>query len=154
MSRRQAREIALQALYQLEINCAESAEQEEMYENLALDTAFQEAEGKVSQATREFAKSLVEGTRAHAGEIDAYIEDASRAWKITRMAAVDRNIARIAVYEMKFAELGLPIHRMEAVFPSEPPRDLEEILREKPLSAKPRVNPGSLEYVGGDVRRT
>ena len=40
MSRRQAREIALQALYQLEINCAESAEQEEMYENLALDTAF------------------------------------------------------------------------------------------------------------------
>lgn len=104
MSRRQAREIALQALYQLEINCAESAEQEEMYENLALDTAFQEAEAKVSQATREFARSLVEGTRAHAGEIDAYIEDASRAWKITRMAAVDRNIARIAVYEMKFAE--------------------------------------------------
>lgn len=104
MSRRQAREIALQALYQLEINCAESAEQEEMYENLALDTAFQEAEGKVSQATREFARSLVEGTRAHAGEIDAYIEDASRTWKITRMAAVDRNIARIAVYEMKFAE--------------------------------------------------
>ena len=104
MSRRQAREIALQALYQLEINCAESAEQEEMYENLALDTAFQEAEAKVSQATREFARSLVEGTRAHAAEIDAYIEDASRAWKITRMAAVDRNIARIAVYEMKFAE--------------------------------------------------
>lgn len=104
MSRRQAREIALQALYQLEINSAGSAEQEEMYENLALDTAFQEAEAKVSQATREFAKSLVEGTRAHAGEIDAYIEDASRAWKITRMAAVDRNIARIAVYEMKFAE--------------------------------------------------
>ncbi len=104
MSRRQAREIALQALYQLEINCAESAEQEEMYENLALDTAFQEAEAKVSQAIREFARSLVEGTRAHAGEIDAYIEDASRAWKITRMAAVDRNIARIAVYEMKFAE--------------------------------------------------
>ncbi len=57
-------------------------------------------------------------------------------------------------YEMKFAELGLPIHRLEAVFPSEPPRDLDEILREKPLSAKPRVNPGSLEYVGGDVRRT
>ena len=57
-------------------------------------------------------------------------------------------------YEMKFAELGLPIHRMEAVFPSEPPRDLEKILGEKPLSAKPRVNPGSLEYVGGDVRRT
>ena len=104
MSRRQAREIALQALYQLEINCAESAEQEEMYENLALDTAFQEAEAKVSQATREFARSLVEGTRAHAGEIDAYIEDASRAWKITRMAAVARNIALIAVYEMKFAE--------------------------------------------------
>ncbi len=57
-------------------------------------------------------------------------------------------------YEMKFAELGLPIHRMEAVFPDEPPRNLQEILGEKPLSAKTRVNPGSLEYVGGDVRRT
>lgn len=107
MSRRQAREIALQALYQLEINCAESAEQEEMYENLALDTAFQEAEAKVSQATREFARSLVEGTRAHISEIDACIEEASRDWKLTRMATVDRNIARIAVYEMKFAESAL-----------------------------------------------
>lgn len=107
MSRRQGREIALQALYQLEINSAESAEQEEMYENLALDTAFQEAEAKVSQATREFARSLVEGTRAHISEIDACIEEASRDWKITRMATVDRNIARIAVYEMKFAEPAL-----------------------------------------------
>lgn len=107
MSRRQGREIALQALYQLEINSAESAEQEEMYENLALDTAFQEAEAKVSQATREFARSLVEGTRAHISEIDACIEEASRDWKLTRMAAVDRNIARIAVYEMKFAEPAL-----------------------------------------------
>ena len=107
MSRRQGREIALQALYQLEINSAESAEQEEMYENLALDTAFQEAEAKVSQATREFARSLVEGTRAHISEIDACIEEASRDWKLTRMATVDRNIARIAVYEMKFAEPAL-----------------------------------------------
>lgn len=107
MSRRQGREIALQALYQLEINSAESAEQEEMYENLALDTAFQEAETKVSQATREFARSLVEGTRAHISEIDACIEEASRDWKLTRMATVDRNIARIAVYEMKFAEPAL-----------------------------------------------
>ena len=78
-----------------------------MYENLALDTAFQEAEAKVSQATREFARSLVEGTRAHINEIDACIEEASRDWKLTRMAAVDRNIARIAVYEMKFAEPAL-----------------------------------------------
>ena len=108
MSRRQAREIALQALYQLEINCAESAEQEEMYENLALDTAFQEAEAKVSQATREFARSLVEGTRAHISEIDACIEEASRDWKLTRMATVDRNIARIAVDEIKFGEPALP----------------------------------------------
>lgn len=78
-----------------------------MYENLALDTAFQEAEAKVSQTTREFARSLVEGTRAHISEIDACIEEASRDWKLTRMATVDRNIARIAVYEMKFAEPAL-----------------------------------------------
>ena len=66
----------------------------------------------------------------------------------------EEHLTRINRIKKVRAELGLPIHRMEAVFPSEPPRDLEEILREKPLSAKPRVNPGSLEYVGGDVRRT
>lgn len=104
MSRRQAREIALQALYQLEINRAESSEQEEMYENLALDTAFSEAEGKVSAQTRDFSRALVQGVQAHADEIDTLIQDASRDWKLARMAAVDRNIARIAVYEMRFAE--------------------------------------------------
>lgn len=107
MSRRQAREIALQSLYQLEINRAESAEQQEMYETLALDTAFAEAEGKVSAQTRAFSKDLVQGVQAHADEIDALIQASSRDWKIARMAAVDRNIARIAVYEMRFAEPAL-----------------------------------------------
>ena len=44
MSRRQAREVALQALFQLDLNPAESADQEEMQETLAIDTALGEAE--------------------------------------------------------------------------------------------------------------
>ena len=43
MSRRQAREVALQALFQLDLNPAETAAQEEMQETLALDTALGEA---------------------------------------------------------------------------------------------------------------
>ena len=54
-------------------------------------------------------------------------------------------------YEKKFSSEGMPIHRMEAVFPSEMPRDLEKILGEKPLSAKTRVNPDFPEYVRGNA---
>ena len=41
MSRRQAREAALQALFQLDLNHGDEADQEEMYESLAIDTALQ-----------------------------------------------------------------------------------------------------------------
>ena len=44
MSRRQAREVALQALFQLDLNPADSADQEEMQETLAIDTALGESE--------------------------------------------------------------------------------------------------------------
>ena len=80
MSRRQAREVALQALFQLDLNPAESADQEEMQETLAIDTALGEAEA-MSAHDRAFVAQLVE-----------------------RMAAVDRNLTRMATYEMCFAE--------------------------------------------------
>lgn len=57
-------------------------------------------------------------------------------------------------YEKKFSSEGMPIHRMEAVFPLEQPGDLEKILGEKPLSAKARVNTDFPEYVRGDSGST
>lgn len=93
MSRRQAREVALQALFQLDLNPAESADQEEMQETLAIDTALGEAEA-MSAHDRAFVAQLVHGTRANLEAIDAQIAANSREWKVERMAT----------YEMCFAE--------------------------------------------------
>ena len=102
MSRRQAREAALQALFQLDLNHGEEGQQEQ-YETLAIDTVLGEAE-KMSAHDREFVNTLVHGTRAHLAEIDSLIAASSKDWKIERMATVDRNITRLAAYEIRFAE--------------------------------------------------
>ena len=104
MSRRQAREIALQALYQLDVNPpAEGADGE----LLALDAALDEAEEDVSKKTRDYATGLVQGTRSHLASIDEVIGVKSKGWKVERMAVIDRNIARMAVYEMQYAETAV-----------------------------------------------
>ena len=102
MSRRQAREAALQALFQLDLNHGEEGQQEQ-YETLAIDTVLGEAE-KMSARDREFVNTLVHGTRAHIAEIDSLIAASSKDWKIERMATVDRNITRLAAFEIRFSE--------------------------------------------------
>ena len=103
MSRRQAREAALQALFQLDLNQAETEEQQGMYETLAIDTALSESE-KMSAHDRDYVKTLVHGTRANLAAIDALISESSKDWKIERMAVVDRNLVRIAIFEIKFSD--------------------------------------------------
>ena len=104
MSRRQAREIALQALYQLDLNPPAEGADGEM---LALDAALEEAEEDVSKKTRDYATGLVQGTRGHLVSIDEVIGAKSKGWKVERMAVIDRNIARMAVYEMQYAETAV-----------------------------------------------
>jgi len=93
MSRRQAREVALQALFQLDFN--------ESKQEAAVDAALGES-AVLADKDRDYAKSIVEGTQKNIDEIDAMITKFSREWKVDRMSGVDRNIARIAVFEMKF----------------------------------------------------
>ena len=93
MSRRKAREMALQSLYQLDFN-ATGPEQ-------AL-TAAVEAAGEPDAKTKAYAWELFSGATANRIAIDEIIVRASAEWKLDRMASVDRNIARIAVYEMRF----------------------------------------------------
>ena len=50
----------------------------------------------------EFATRLVEGTRAHREEIDLKLQAVTRNWDLRRMANVDRNVLRMAVYELMF----------------------------------------------------
>lgn len=99
MSRRKAREVAVQALFQLDFN--------QVNTETAMEAVINEHEG-ISEGSRQYAQKLINGTQHSLAEIDAIISSSSNEWKLDRMAAVDRNIARIAIYEMKFSEEQLP----------------------------------------------
>lgn len=99
MNRRKAREIALQALFQLDFN----NERDTSAEDKALAAAMSE-EGYEEIPADSFAVKLLKGTDEYIDEIDSLISAASKEWKLERMAAVDRNIVRMAIYEYKFAE--------------------------------------------------
>jgi N utilization substance protein B len=54
---------------------------------------------EIEESAREFATRLATGTLAHAQELDERIRLRAEHWRISRMAVVDRNILRLAVYE-------------------------------------------------------
>lgn len=92
MSRRAARETALQILYQLDI----TGETDNLPEILEVWTE----EFGLSAKSRGFTSELVEGTLAKKSEIDERIATTAHEWALDRMNAVDRNLMRLAVYEM------------------------------------------------------
>lgn len=93
--RRQARELALTLLYQLEFH--EKPEE-------AMKAFWQEREKKVLPEVKAFADELVRGTLAHRAEIDQVLADQAEHWSLSRMALLDRNILRMAVYELLWRE--------------------------------------------------
>ena len=102
MSRKLAREASFKALFQLDFNFDET--ERETSEDLAIKTMFDD-NPKLTKKDLEFITSAVKGTRARLKEIDAIItEHLKQGWQIPRLVAADRNILRLAVYEMKFVE--------------------------------------------------
>jgi N utilization substance protein B len=105
MSRRQAREVALQALFQLDMNPSDEGVEVAQVRQNAIDAAvFAHDDIKLGDKDMEFLNALVKGTCDNLKSIDEMISRCSREWKIQRMAGVDRNITRMAVYELKFCE--------------------------------------------------
>jgi N utilization substance protein B len=95
MSRRsRAREIALQALFQEDLNPQNS---------LANLGAFLAARLQ-DEAMREFAKQLVLGVRRNQEELDALLASKAENWSLPRMAATDRNLLRLGAYEIRYAD--------------------------------------------------
>ncbi|MGQ9800862.1 MAG: transcription antitermination factor NusB [Candidatus Saccharicenans sp.] len=90
--RRKARECALQILFQLEFSG----------DDLLPVLKDYWARQNVPAETREYSEWLVRGICEHRAEIDRAIQQASRHWRLERMATVDRNILRIAVFEMLY----------------------------------------------------
>lgn len=95
-SRRRSRERALQVLFLRDVRHQTAEEAiRAFYGSLHSDD-----EREKSIPTDRFMEELVTGTVEHLLGIDARITAASENWRLDRMPAVDRNILRLAVYEM------------------------------------------------------
>ena len=88
--RTRARELALQFLYQLDLRGDDL---------LPEAKSFVRGEERDSETVR-FALRLVQGTVDHRTEIDRTIQGVAQNWNISRMAVVDRNVLRLATYEL------------------------------------------------------
>lgn len=89
-SRRQARECALQMLFQLDVTGDATGEVIHSY-----------LTGKnIPDDVSEFASELVRTVGTHREHIDRLIEEAGASWRLERMAVVDRNILRLAIAEL------------------------------------------------------
>ncbi|MHC4548989.1 MAG: transcription antitermination factor NusB [Planctomycetota bacterium] len=93
--RTRARELALQMLYQVDVRGDEVRADMD-------DFVSREAPGEPE--LQAFARQLLEGTLRMRARIDEIISAAAQNWNLKRMALVDRNILRMAVYEMLYAE--------------------------------------------------
>ena len=90
--RRQGRELALQALYQLEMTGDSSPRAVELF--------LSHFEGGAE--AKDFARRLIAGVGAQKAALDGIIEKAAENWKLSRMAKVDLTILRLAAYELLF----------------------------------------------------
>lgn len=105
-SRRAARELALNVLYQVDVAKLPAEE--------ALSTAIENA--RLEAAAAEFAVDLVNGTLRNLQSLDATIERLLVGWETHRQPAVDRNILRMAIYEMlQLDHIPLSVSINEAV---------------------------------------
>ena len=109
-TRRIARETALQILYRYDAPVATSTERappvasngRSISEGSALTSELSRHfdHFQVSPPAREFAAELVAGTLRHLSDIDASLEKHAQNWKLGRMSAIDRNLLRMASFEL------------------------------------------------------
>ena len=93
-ARRLGRELALQALYALDINPMDTRR------FLAI---FWENNPSPAEA-RNFAGQLIEGILSHRTDLDALIKSKAQHWALSRMALVDLNLIRLAAYELLYRD--------------------------------------------------
>lgn len=93
-TRRKARIIAFQALYEVDTS---SHSPEMVIHHIA-------ESGELSEENLDFTTELVNGTLAHKEEIDGNIRRFAPAWPLEQIPAVDRNILRLAIFEITFGQ--------------------------------------------------
>ena len=105
MIRRVAREMVLQSLFQMDFTQAGPEEA------LAIALEVQQDEENSEEASKavKYADKVLKGTASKLAEIDALIGKYAINWDVKRMPGIDRNILRLAIYEMLFAEDKIPV---------------------------------------------
>ncbi len=97
-TRRKGRIVALQVLY--EVDCSEHPWQ------ITLDRALEAKD--VSEQTKALAREIVEGVVREKTKLDTLIEQHAPAWPLEQMSAIDRNVLRIAIFEIVFNNKAPP----------------------------------------------
>jgi transcription antitermination protein NusB len=90
--RHKSREFALQMLFEWEMARQNPAQIEQYFWKTA----------RAAESTRKFAHELFVGAVAQADAADALVEEVSENWRIERLAAIDKTILRLAIYELRF----------------------------------------------------
>ena len=114
--RREARERAVQFLFQCDLNAPDQVDEalDHFWDSQRRAAIAQASDGKATwgeqielpppttaEATlRLFADPLIKGTLQHRAQVDAVITKHAKNWDISRMAIVDRNVLRLAIFEM------------------------------------------------------
>ena len=119
-SRRKAREVVLQALYQCDtLNDWSEEIVERFFSNFFSADPETSVPGDLAELEREnikFAREIIRGVCLHLNDIDTEISAISMHWTLARMARVDRNILRLAAYEMLFiSDIPLSVTINEAI---------------------------------------
>lgn len=137
MSRRsRAREVALQSLYQLDLGRIADPDRDQ----LAAIHRFHRGRLRFGPLV-EFADALVAGVIARRDVIDAALEARSENWRLSRMAATDRTVLRIAAYELFNTDTPAPVVADEAI----------ELARRYGSEASPRFVAGILGQLVADA---
>jgi transcription antitermination protein NusB len=96
MSRRsRAREVALQILFEDDVNPRASLEDIRQFVSARLNA---------SSDLEEFCLSLIQGVRRNQDELDQLLTKTADNWSLTRMAATDRNVLRIGAFEILYTD--------------------------------------------------
>jgi len=106
-SRRKARELALQYLYCIDLN-------QEGFSEKGLRQLW--ADHETAEGLRAFTERLIRGVVEEKANIDGMIQTYAENWSLDRIAAVDRNVLRLAVYEiLKEPDIPLNVTINEAI---------------------------------------
>jgi transcription antitermination protein NusB len=103
--RTKAREFAMQMLFQWDMSQQDPAK---------LETKFWKS-AKAADKTRAFANNLFEGAAKDVAALDEIIRKHCENWRFERLAAIDRAILRLAIYEMTAADTPVKVVLNEAV---------------------------------------